>query len=363
LTLHKYYYKLIYLLLVYKGTEVDKQQLLNECFDFFNQQKRPGDQLIMLTLHGSWLYGTNTPESEVDVKGIYIPNIDDVILGKAKDQLCLVPEKLKGAKNKAGDLEITIYSIQKFMRMAAEGETVALDMLHSNDITHAYLWGNDTWLNIRSVRNEFYTRNMKAFLGYCKKQANKYGTKGSRLASLLTVHEFIQSVPSHYFEEQTGDKRATDRPLKEEWQMLPINDHCFFVQHPEMEYYSVLGALYQPTMRIEEFKRLIASKWNDYGERSRLAMQNEGIDWKAMGHAVRAAIQLKDIYYVGDLKFPLGQAGLLLDIKKGKKPFSEVSSLLDNLIKDVEGLAEKSEYPLHVDHHFVDTLTLQAYSR
>jgi hypothetical protein len=346
---------------LYKGREVDKLRILQETIDFFQREAAPQDKLMFVTLHGSYLYGTNTIDSDIDVKGIYIPSINNMLLGKAKDQYSFAPVKSKDEKNKANDLEITIYSIQKFMHMLSEGETIAMDMIHSNDVTHAYLYGDLPWLLIRSKRNEFYTKNMKAFLGYCKKQANKYGVKGSRLAALRTTYEFIHSVPSHGFGGALIDGKPVDRYLSIEWNNLPINEHCFMVRRPEMEYYSVLGSLYQPTMRIEEFKRLLTAKWNEYGERARLAMQNEGVDWKAMSHALRAAYQLKQIYVIGDLKYPLGNADFLLSVKRGERPFSEVSELLDEIIKEVEGLAENSEFPDKVDPLLVEQLILNAY--
>ena len=41
-------------------------------------------KLIYLSQYGSHLYGLNTENSDLDFRGVYIPNLDDIILHKVK---------------------------------------------------------------------------------------------------------------------------------------------------------------------------------------------------------------------------------------------------------------------------------------
>lgn len=45
-------------------------------------EKDPGAKVAYLTKFGSILYGTNTPESDTDYKGLYWPSIDSLIMNK-----------------------------------------------------------------------------------------------------------------------------------------------------------------------------------------------------------------------------------------------------------------------------------------
>ncbi|QQV91959.1 hypothetical protein vBKpMFBKp34_100 [Klebsiella phage vB_KpM_FBKp34] len=40
-------------------------------------------KIVMETIFGSHLYGLNTPNSDTDYKGIFIPDAKDILLGKA----------------------------------------------------------------------------------------------------------------------------------------------------------------------------------------------------------------------------------------------------------------------------------------
>ena len=51
-------------------------------------------KVIVKAIAGSHLFGTNTPESDIDYKGIYLPEPKDIILGKFKDQLKSLQEMI-----------------------------------------------------------------------------------------------------------------------------------------------------------------------------------------------------------------------------------------------------------------------------
>lgn len=42
-------------------------------------------KIIMETVFGSHLYGLNTPTSDKDYKGIFLPHPRDILLGKAQE--------------------------------------------------------------------------------------------------------------------------------------------------------------------------------------------------------------------------------------------------------------------------------------
>jgi hypothetical protein len=199
---------------------------------------------------------------------------------------------------------------------------------------------------------------MKAFLGYARKQASKYGIKGSRMGALEEVYDLVRTQ---------AILRVKYSKLKDIWNHLPINEYCYFVENRlasgEVQiFYEVLGSKYQNTMPYDQFVTSIEDKWSKYGERARAAKENEGIDWKAVSHAVRAAYQLKQIYEESTITYPLKQKDLILDIKQGKMDFTtEVSPLLEQLISDVEILAKEGIFPEKVERHYWDRLLLHIY--
>lgn len=308
---------------------------------------------VVNMLFGSHLYGLQTENSDFDYKGIYLPTLDELLLNNYQGTY-KVSTGLANKKNAAGDLDTEVISLPKFMKMAIEGETMVVDMLHGTPITTS-----DIWESIVENRTKFYSQNLKAFVGYVKRQAAKYGVKGSRVSVLRDIMELNERVPLH-------DISGKPKLLSDFILHYPINEFAKIVKHelPQgtQTFYEVCGKKYQTTLKMWVFQQQIRQAFNVYGERALLAESNEGVDWKAMSHALRAGYQAKDIYIRGDFNYPLDQTEFLLAVKTGKLDFTrEVAPELEKLVQEVDVLAEKSILPEKVDKDFWDNWLLDTY--
>jgi hypothetical protein len=138
-------------------------------------------ETIFRTKFGSHLYGTDTPTSDLDFKSIHLPSANDILLQRVKGSVGDRKGKTEGEKNSPEDIDDESYSLQRYLSLLAEGQTVAIDMLFAPkpEIT-SNLWGY-----ICSKKDRLLTKKSAAFVGYCRTQANKYGIKGSRVAGRL----------------------------------------------------------------------------------------------------------------------------------------------------------------------------------
>src|ERR1700720_4143670 len=101
-------------------------------------------ELIVKMRFGSHLYGTDTPQSDLDLKGVYLPEACDILLQRVKATVTSNRVRALEEKNFAGDIDSEIYSLQRYLDLLAEGQTVALDMLFAPDalmtISPSPLW-------------------------------------------------------------------------------------------------------------------------------------------------------------------------------------------------------------------------------
>lgn len=142
--------------------------------------------IICRTVFGSRLYGTDTPESDTDYKSVFLPTVDEILTGRIPKSITMSTGK-HNDKNTKDDVDHESFSLHYFMQLLYQGQTVALDMLHGNveEVT------TPMWRELKEHKHEFYTKNMKAFVGYARKQAAKYGVKGSRLDAAREALAFL----------------------------------------------------------------------------------------------------------------------------------------------------------------------------
>lgn len=82
------------------------------------EQKMALDNLIYKVRLGSNLYGTVTDNSDEDFGGIFIPEKDYVMGIKRCDQVELSEKTSNSNRNQKGDMDYTIYSLPKFIKLA-----------------------------------------------------------------------------------------------------------------------------------------------------------------------------------------------------------------------------------------------------
>ncbi len=297
--------------------------------------------LIVKMKFGSHLYGTSTPESDVDYKGVFLPSREEVLLGRIPKSRGYSTGK-DHEKNTRGDEDYEFYSLHYFIKLACDGQTVAMDMLHAPD--NMILTTSDIWASIVKKRHSFYTKNLKSFIDYARRQASKYGVKGSRVNAALAVLDLL-------------NKEDPSEKMRAIWDKLPRMEHCHDLSKDPngMRQYQVCGKSFQESAKIGYVIPILRKFYDDYGRRAKLAAENKNIDWKAISHALRAAFQTKEILTRNKITFPLENAEFLTRVKQGSLDYlTEVAPVLEAIMDEVEELVAKSPLPETVDREFWD---------
>lgn len=292
---------------------------------------------------GSHLYGTSVPTSDDDFRSIYLPTIQSLILQRAKD-----------AWEDKSEQDTSVFSLQHFCRLASEGQSIAIELLSAPD--SAVKITSPIWETLRANRKRFYTKSMHSFLGFSKTMAGKYSARIDRLNETEVVIAAMREWD------------GVEARLGEMWDELPeslnaqkgVNDRSSGSDH---RVYRICGRELQATVTIAHALTVVSTIHSSYGERVRKARDGQ-IEWKALAHAFRAALQAREIVETGDLHFPLKDAEWLRDLRLGRFNFLEcgLDKKLDDLISEVQVKMEASNLPDKVYPIFVDNLILSAYN-
>ena len=306
---------------------------------------------------GSHVYGTNLPTSDQDYKGVFLPSARSLILGSAPHHVGH-STGAEGEKNSAEDVDTELFSIHQYLKHLCNGQTVAVDMLFVPDEFLSVK--SDTWVNIQFNRSVLISKNVAAFVGYCRTQANKYGIKGSRMNAARGARDKFASIISdarNVTMHRVGDYAKTMESLAAQFEHIEILE----LGAGNVPHLSVCGKKIPYTLKVFRAYDMMDDLFQRYGERARQAESNENIDWKATMHAVRVLEQAKELLSTGHITFPRPEAYTLLKIRNGEVPFKRVSELITDGIEELEACVEKSTLPEKPDRHAADSIILEAY--
>jgi len=315
-------------------------------------------QTIFRVKFGSHLYGTNTPESDTDYKAVHLPDARDILLQRVPESINTGPRKTKeGEKNLPDAVDEESYSLQRYLQLLVGGQTVAIDMLFAP--MSRLEMTSSLWEDIYENRSRLLTKKSAAFVGYCRTQANKYGIKGSRVASARNASAFF-----------SGYVRTDGAPLLVEdlEHGLPIlfDDHTRVVTKETTPgrfetYFECCNRLVGFKNKVSEAAAIFTRIYENYGARAKLAETNEGIDWKALSHAVRVGEEALELLNTGNITFPLANAKHILEIKKGLLPYADVAEEIEGLLVAVESASASSNLRDTADLEWVDNFVSDAY--
>jgi hypothetical protein len=165
--------------------------------------------LIVEMRFGSHLYGTETSESDLDLKGVYLPEARDILLQRVQASVTTSRAKAAGEKNTAADVDTEVYSLQRYLHFLTDGQTVALDMLFAPDAAMT-MEPSSLWREIQDNGDRLVSRRATAFVQYCRQQANKYGIKGSRVAGARRALALLVDAQARLGRTAKVDVIATD---------------------------------------------------------------------------------------------------------------------------------------------------------
>ena len=321
---------------------------------------------IVEIVFGSRLYGTDTPASDLDIKGIYIPTARDILLGRYAKTVASSRPKREGERNVSSDVDTEYFSLDRFLQLLVEGQCMALDMLFSPGFAEAH----PITRAIYEGRHKLLSRNVNSFIGYSKTQAAKYGIKGSRLDALNKVMAWLDARSG---KSKVGDDPAGIQELIDDCIPLVALEGAPLVQvvmivgptgpntRGLLPHLSVCGSKFSFTSSIALMRQAIAKKHEGYGHRAHKANLDGGRDYKALSHAVRINGQAYELLTTGHITFPRPDAERLKAIKLGQVEYETVASLIEFGLADLLQAQARSSLREEPDKEFADELVVDAY--
>jgi len=349
------------------------------------------EMILFKCLSGSYLYGTNSESSDKDYKGVFLPDLHDLILGKAPQHYTSTTGSYN-ERNSSDDIDETYYSLHYFLELAAKGDTNAIDILFAYTNYEAVIIDTPIWNKIIENIDKILTKNVNAYLGYCINQARKYSIKGDKLKNYSTFEKFCEKylnekdangapitlLEALEFEFNTHKYPKTisnciPEPGAErnkiafgETAKFNFGDHCYFETALNKEsYITISDVKFQLNESIKTAFHKVKKVISSYGKRSEAAASDNGVDWKAISHCVRVLLQVEELLTTNKITFPLKEAAFVKSIKYNttNMSYEEIMTWIENHIMHIDDdLLPKSTLREKADYKWIETFILNCYN-
>ncbi len=317
-----------------------------------------GASLLFLTLFGSTLYGTESPgKSDVDARGIFLPSLESLALNAAPKSLHFSTGD-NARRNVAGDVDIDLWSVQHWLlKLLPAGDTGALDVLFAPSHTACTLYRHPVLDKVFAEPLRLMdTATGRAYAEYSLGQAKKYGIKGSRVGALKAVRDWLRA----HCPDSWGHERLEGH-LDSLAESCADSRFCSLEMEGGERGLRLCGKLHMGAIRMAEFTRRVEADMLRYGARAEEAERNEGLDFKALSHALRALEQMEELLQTGRIVFPLKNRQELIAVKEGRYTWKDLEPRILSRLAAIDALRERSPFAGAYDAAFAEARVLDCY--
>lgn len=316
----------------------------------FLWEKPLGDNIVLLGLGGSYAYGTNNEDSDVDIRGVATHSAEDILTRKGFEQV--VNE----------ETDTTIYSLEKIVNLLSNCNPNTIEILglepwqyfYVTDIGQALIDNRDMFLSKRAIHS---------FGGYANSQLRRLENRAARTMEQAKREEFIlrsienakYTFPAKFFEcPEDAIKLYIDKAVNPEYDteiFMDIN----LKHYPLRDYKSMWSEM---IAIIKEYAKI--------GARNRKAIERGKLS-KHMMHLVRLYLMCFDILEKGEIvTYRAKEHDFLMDIRNGKyldnedHPLPEFYDIVDELENKLEYWKEHTELPANPDYNRINKFLAEA---
>lgn len=325
-----------------------KTKLQSDEYSFLKNNELLGDKLMLLTLGGSYAYGTNVNKinhtSDLDLRGIRLNPINEVLSMKCDD---------KPFENR--DLDVVIYPLKQIINLLSKCNPNTIELLGTKE-EHIFLLSKEGKL-LRDNADLFLSQNAYyAFGGYATAQLR-------RLENALARGEYPQEKKEEHILKTLNHKifSFVERYAPLSNNMLNLYTDKSNKAGYNEEIYMDINLKKYP---LRDFNGAYSELRQIVSDFDRLNHRNSKKDEE---HLFKHAMHLTRLLKMGTEilegkginTYRANDRALLLDIRNGKYTYEEIFEIAAKLEKDFEYAFKNTCLPKKLDIKKIDELTIE----
>ena len=303
---------------------------------------------IIEIISGSNLYGLQTPESDIDYCGVFMPDKRHIYGFDSCEEvdLSIINKEVNG-KNSKEAIDRKFWSFSKYIKLAMQNNPNILELLYTPKENIVYI--NDVGKALLDKAYLFPHKGLKErFIGYAMSQKKKMIVKADTFLDLERAVDFLEKVESKLLLPQLFDYSE----FKALFKYTNLTD----------EHYRVGDMVLVKNQTVKKAIQKIEERIGQKSNRKEL-IRERGFDTKFSSHLIRLLIEGKELLENGKLVFPLTNSQEIMDIKLGKWELKQVLEYADYLENEVEKSAICSFLPNTPDVFEIERFLIQQTER
>ena len=298
-----------------------KEVIKNKEYNFLRENEHLKDNVVLLALGGSYAYGTNNENSDIDIRGITL---------NSKEDLLSINEPFEQFVD--NNTDTTIYAFNKIIKLLINCNPNTIELLGC--LPEHYIINDIGKMLIDNASLFLSQKCVYSFAGYANAQLRRLDNKINRLNDLDKQEQHLLKTIEH-----------SQDILKDKYNI----DMKFYIdksnkENINTEIFTDLNLEHYPLRDYSKFMNEvnnILTSYNKLGHRNKNAIEHNKLS-KHMMHLIRLYMMCIDILEKEKIiTYRKNEHNLLMDIRNGKylnnnQPTNEFFELLNDYEKRLD---------------------------
>lgn len=308
------------------------------------------DNIILLGLGGSYAYGTNNENSDLDIRGIATHSPEDILTRRGFEQVT------------NEETDTTIYSLEKIINLLSNCNPNTIEILGLEP--WQYLYVSDIGQELIDNKDMFLSkRAIHSFGGYANAQLRRLSNKAVRMVGqeeqekhiLNSIENARYSYPQKYFNYPEDSINLYIDKSNQEGYSTEIFMDVNLKHYPLRDYKAMWSEMNN-----------IVKDYSKIGKRNANAIEHDKLG-KHMMHLIRLYLMCFDILEDGKIiTYRKKNHDFLMDIRNGKyldenkQPTKEFYDIVDDMEFKLNYLKDHSPLPSNPDYKRINKFLYNA---
>lgn len=293
--------------------------------------------LILKVKVGSHLYGTNTPQSDLDYDGVFMPDRAMVFgLGSCREVELGVEDKDLSGRNTKDAVDFKAREYRDFVKLAVANNPNILNMLFAN--RDCVEFSDEFGDRLLGMAKEFvYDGCRHKYASYAKSQMMKMKIKPENYKDIVGAIKYLESLEEEYSHEMIASV-LRERDLR----------GSGLVDKGPGKHVEVAKVCIPRSTTVKKTISLLRKKEESASYRKRLWSQF-GYDTKHAGSLIQILLVGEELARTGEVGFPLAERELVKAVKTGSLGLDEVIRIGEDRIDRLKTMSSVLRKKLDFD--------------
>ena len=303
---------------------------------------------------GSHLFGTNTPDSDLDLYGIFMPS-EEIIFGL---QTCNnvkldIVNKDQNGRNTKDAIDYQLCEYRKFIELALANNPNILHILFVNENNIINI--NEYGKHLLEMAHLFpYKGAHHRFIKYADSQMHKMRIKPERYNELQIGLSILNKFTNNEVMADVINSKYNYCRINNRLNQCSIN---IFKEQNNNKHIFCGDLQIERGTSITKAKKMIQQRLNKFTHRSSL-YEKYGFDVKYGSNLIHLLMESIELMNEGKIKYPLTYRQDIIDVKNGKYTLNEIIEWAEQLKEKSRIAYEKSSLPENPASKIIEQFTI-----